>query len=87
MKRCTLYDPKKIMGITTLSVMRANALTAKYMNKNPSEVAVPVIGGMWKQSGVPVFSQMMPTTPIEKVQYTLFTIFVLLPHLNFLIIL
>jgi len=59
---CELYkskglDPHKIVGVTTLDVVRANKFVAEMTGKNPSEVQVPVIGGHAGTTIMPVFSQ------------------------------
>merc|ERR1719410_1360108 len=38
-------DPMKIVGITTLDVVRANKFVGEITNKNPNYINVPVIGG------------------------------------------
>merc|ERR1719230_1676022 len=50
-------SPKKIVGITTLDCVRANKFVAEKMGCDPSEVAIPVIGGHAGATIMPVFSQ------------------------------
>merc|ERR1719269_164291 len=50
-------DPKKIVGVTTLDCVRANKFVAEKMGVDPSEVAIPVIGGHAGATIMPVFSQ------------------------------
>lgn len=59
------YDPRKVIGIMTLGVIRSNTIAARYINKNPADVAVPVIGGMCRKTLVPVFSQIKPVVPLN----------------------
>jgi malate dehydrogenase len=40
-----VYNPKKVCGVTTLDVCRANTFLAAHMGKDPSDVDVTVIGG------------------------------------------
>jgi malate dehydrogenase len=59
---CELYkkkglNPKKIVGVTTLDCVRANKFVAEKMGVDPSEVAIPVIGGHAGATIMPVFSQ------------------------------
>jgi len=59
---CELYkkkglDPKKIVGITTLDVVRANKFVAEKMGVDPADVNIPVIGGHAGATIMPVFSQ------------------------------
>merc|ERR1712061_736159 len=50
-------DPLKIVGITTLDVVRANKFVGEITGKNPNYVNVPVIGGHAGTTIMPVFSQ------------------------------
>jgi malate dehydrogenase len=52
-----VYDPKKVCGVTTLDVCRANTFAAEIMKKDPSEVDVTVIGGHAGITILPLFSQ------------------------------
>merc|ERR1711979_136437 len=50
-------DPMKIVGITTLDVVRANKFVGEITGKNPNYINVPVIGGHAGATIMPVFSQ------------------------------
>jgi malate dehydrogenase len=50
-------DPMKIVGITTLDVVRANKFVSQITGKNPNYVNVPVIGGHAGTTILPLFSQ------------------------------
>jgi len=50
-------DPMKIVGITTLDVVRANKFVGELTGKDPSRIRVPVIGGHAGVTIMPVFSQ------------------------------
>merc|ERR1719282_2102011 len=50
-------DPMKIVGITTLDVVRANKFVGEITGKDPSKIRVPVIGGHAGVTIMPVFSQ------------------------------
>lgn len=39
------YNPRKLFGVTTLDVVRANQFVAELLAVDPSGVSVPVIGG------------------------------------------
>jgi malate dehydrogenase len=59
---CELYkkkglDPKKIVGITTLDVVRANKFVAEKVGCDPADVDINVIGGHAGATIMPVFSQ------------------------------
>merc|ERR1712083_1200895 len=50
-------DPSKIVGITTLDVVRANKFVGEITGKDPRYIRVPVIGGHAGVTIMPVFSQ------------------------------
>merc|ERR1712241_1426857 len=50
-------DPMKIVGITTLDVVRANKFVGEIAGKNPNFINIPVIGGHAGTTIMPVFSQ------------------------------
>merc|ERR1719410_1362595 len=50
-------NPMKIVGITTLDVVRANKFVGEITGKNPNYINVPVIGGHAGVTIMPVFSQ------------------------------
>jgi len=50
-------DPLKIIGITTLDVVRANKFVGEITGKNPNFINVPVIGGHAGTTILPLFSQ------------------------------
>merc|ERR1712151_1284278 len=50
-------DPLKVVGITTLDVVRANKFVGEITGKNPNFINVPVIGGHAGTTIMPVFSQ------------------------------
>merc|ERR1712032_1567115 len=68
---CELYkkkglDPMKIVGITTLDVVRANKFVGEITGKNPNYINVPVIGGHAGTTIMPVFSQDKTASTIDK---------------------
>eukprot|EP00933_Yihiella_yeosuensis_P016856 TRINITY_DN1425_c0_g2_i2.p1 TRINITY_DN1425_c0_g2~~TRINITY_DN1425_c0_g2_i2.p1 ORF type:complete len:422 (-),score=156.78 TRINITY_DN1425_c0_g2_i2:310-1575(-) len=50
-------DHQKIVGITTLDIVRANKFVGLETGKNPSAVKVPVVGGHAGTTILPLFSQ------------------------------
>merc|ERR1711972_806489 len=50
-------DPLKIVGISTLDVVRANKFVGEITGKNPNFINVPVIGGHAGTTIMPLFSQ------------------------------
>merc|ERR1712241_345129 len=59
-------DPLKIVGITTLDVVRANKFVGEITGKNPNYINVPVIGGHAGTTIMPVFSQDKASATIDK---------------------
>ncbi|CAL1164991.1 unnamed protein product [Cladocopium goreaui] len=50
-------DPLKIVGVTSLDIVRANKFVAEITGKSPADIEVPVIGGHAGVTIMPVFSQ------------------------------
>lgn len=50
-------DPLKIVGITTLDVVRANKFVGEITGKNPNYINCPVVGGHAGETILPLFSQ------------------------------
>merc|ERR1712129_618608 len=50
-------DPKKIVGVTTLDVVRANKFVAEKTGADPADVSIPVVGGHAGVTILPLFSQ------------------------------
>jgi len=68
---CELYkkkglDPKKIVGVTTLDIVRANKFVGEITDKNPNFINIPVIGGHAGTTILPVFSQDKAAATIDK---------------------
>merc|ERR1739838_498040 len=59
-------DPMKIVGITTLDVVRANKFVGELTGKNPTFINIPVIGGHAGTTIMPVFSQDKHAATIDK---------------------
>ncbi|CAH8281905.1 unnamed protein product [Eruca vesicaria subsp. sativa] len=56
-KKAGTYDPKKLLGVTTLDVARANTFVAEVLGLDPREVDVPVVGGHAGVTILPLLSQ------------------------------
>ncbi|XP_030387169.1 malate dehydrogenase, mitochondrial-like [Scaptodrosophila lebanonensis] len=54
------FDPNRLFGITTLDLVRAKTFIADFMNINPQDVNIPVIGGHAGTTILPIFSQCKP---------------------------
>jgi len=50
-------DPMKIVGITTLDVVRANKFVGQETGKNPNFINIPIVGGHAGATILPLFSQ------------------------------
>lgn len=57
-----VYDPKKLMGVTTLDVVRANTFVAEAKGLRLIDVDVPVIGGHAGITILPLLSKATPST-------------------------
>lgn len=67
---CELYkkkglDPKKIVGVTTLDIVRSNKFVGLETSKNPNFINIPVIGGHAGVTILPLFSQDKTAATIE----------------------
>jgi len=64
-----VFDPKKLFGVTTLDVVRAETFVGEMVGKkNPTDITIPVVGGHSGETIVPLFSQAKPavTIPADK---------------------
>jgi len=57
MTRNNVFDPRKVIGITTLDVVRANTWVAEATNTNPRDQNVVVVGGHAGTTIVPLLSK------------------------------
>jgi len=65
LKAAGIFNPKKLFGVTTLDVVRAETFVAEIVgNKNPAETTIPVIGGHSGETIVPLFSLAKPPVSI-----------------------
>jgi len=70
LKKKGVYDPKKLFGVTTLDVVRANAFVAEKKNLKLIDVDVPVVGGHAGITILPLLSKTKPSVSFtdEEVQ-------------------
>ncbi|CAD5177100.1 malate dehydrogenase, chloroplastic-like [Musa acuminata AAA Group] len=61
LKQKGVYNPKKLFGVTTLDVVRANAFVAQKKNLKLIDVDVPVIGGHAGITILPLLSKTRPS--------------------------
>ena len=57
LKKAGVYDSKKLMGVTTLDVVRANTFVAEAKGLDLKDVDVPVVGGHAGATILPLLSQ------------------------------
>jgi len=57
LKRHGVYDPKRLFGVTTLDVLRANTFVAETQAWDPSHTDVTVVGGHAGVTILPLLSQ------------------------------
>lgn len=60
LKQKGVYDPKKLFGVTTLDVVRANTFVAQKKNLKLATVDVPVVGG---HAGITILPLLSKTKP------------------------
>ncbi|KAK7363024.1 hypothetical protein VNO77_05152 [Canavalia gladiata] len=70
-KNAGTYDPKRLLGVTTLDVVRANTFVAEVLGVDPREVDVPVVGGHAGVTILPLLSQVKPPSSFtsEETEY------------------
>jgi len=56
-KKHGVTSTKKIFGVTTLDILRANTFVGEAKNMDPSKIEVPVVGGHAGVTILPLFSQ------------------------------
>eukprot|EP00538_Stauroneis_constricta_P013470 CAMPEP_0119546794 /NCGR_PEP_ID=MMETSP1352-20130426/1052_1 /TAXON_ID=265584 /ORGANISM="Stauroneis constricta, Strain CCMP1120" /LENGTH=339 /DNA_ID=CAMNT_0007591521 /DNA_START=156 /DNA_END=1175 /DNA_ORIENTATION=- len=66
LKNAGVYNPQKLVGVTTLDVCRANTFVSEQMDG--ADVNVPVIGGHAGITILPLFSQVPGFTPSDDVR-------------------
>ncbi|KAL8720715.1 MAG: hypothetical protein Q9225_002449 [Loekoesia sp. 1 TL-2023] len=65
MKKAGVFDPKRLFGVTTLDVVRAETFVQDITGeRDPSKTVIPVIGGHSGETIVPLFSQAKPAVKI-----------------------
>lgn len=61
LKRKGAYDPRRLFGVTTLDVVRANTMVAARKGLPLADVDVPVVGGHAGPTALPLLSKARPT--------------------------
>lgn len=65
-KKAGTYDPRRLLGVTMLDVVRANTFVAEVLGLDPREVNVPVVGGHAGVTILPLLSQVKPACSFTK---------------------
>jgi len=60
-KKAGVYNPKKIFGVSTLDIVRANTFIAELKGFDPADVSCPVVGGHAGVTIMPLISQCTPS--------------------------
>jgi malate dehydrogenase len=66
LKKWGVYNPNKVVGVTTLDVVRANTFAAAHMGVDPSTVDVTVIGGHAGITILPLYSKVPGFKPSDE---------------------
>ncbi|KAI9881394.1 MAG: Malate dehydrogenase, cytoplasmic [Pleopsidium flavum] len=67
LKEAGVFDPKRLFGVTTLDVVRAETFVQDITGeRDPSKTVIPVIGGHSGETIVPLFSQAKPAVKIPE---------------------
>ena len=70
LKKAGVFDAKRLFGVTTLDVVRAETFVQEYSGeRDPSKATIPVIGGHSGETIVPLFSQAKPKLNIPEDKY------------------
>lgn len=65
LKAAKVFNPKKLFGVTTLDVVRAQTFVGEITGeKDPRKLTIPVVGGHSGNTIVPLFSQAKPAVNI-----------------------
>ncbi len=66
LKAAGVFNPKKLFGVTTLDVVRAQTFVGEITGeKDPRKLTIPVVGGHSGATIVPMFSQAKPSVNIS----------------------
>jgi malate dehydrogenase len=60
LKKLGVYNPKKVLGVTTLDVVRARTFIGEAKGVDPATIDIPVIGGHAGGTILPLLSQTKP---------------------------
>lgn len=60
LKKAGVFDPKRLFGVSTLDVVRANTFIADAKGLDPQKIVLPVVGGHSGVTIIPLISQCKP---------------------------
>lgn len=66
LKRHNVFSPKRVLGVTTLDIVRANTFVAELKGLDVTKTSVPVVGGHSGNTIVPLLSQVSPSVKFTK---------------------
>jgi malate dehydrogenase len=67
LKKAGKFNPKKLFGVTTLDVVRAETFVQSLTGtKDPAKTVIPVVGGHSGETIVPLFSKAQPSVNIPE---------------------
>jgi malate dehydrogenase len=66
LKRHNVYSSRRVLGVSTLDVVRANTFVAELKGLDVTKTNVPVIGGHSGNTIIPLLSQVSPTVQFSK---------------------
>jgi malate dehydrogenase len=66
LKKHNTFSPKRVLGVTTLDIVRANTFVAELKGLDVSRTFVPVVGGHSGNTIVPLLSQVSPQVQFSK---------------------
>ncbi|ENN81433.1 malate dehydrogenase, mitochondrial [Dendroctonus ponderosae] len=68
LKQAGKFDPKRVFGVTSLDIVRANTFIAEGKGLNPKDVSIPVIGGHSGVTIIPLISRATPSVSFPEDQ-------------------
>jgi len=68
LKKAGVFDPRRLFGVTTLDIVRANTFIAELKGLDPAQVNCPVVGGHSGVTIIPLISQCKPKVEFGEAQ-------------------
>ena len=66
LKKHQVFSAKRVLGVTTLDIVRSNAFVAELKGLDVTKTSVPVVGGHSGNTIVPLLSQVSPSVTFSK---------------------